>query len=78
MNALTNITVDLLCAQEYNNCTHRVVSESRQMKRKMVAVKRKKQEEDNQDDSVPDTAAKEFNGGHGLKTSLTAGFEKIL
>lgn len=60
------------------NLIIRVVSESRQMKRKRGAVKRKKQEEDNQDNSMPDIAAKEFNGGHGLKTSLMAGFEKIL
>ena len=65
-------------AVSFREYSPRVVSESRQMKRKMVAIKRKKQEEDNQDDSVLDTAAKEFNGGHGLKTSLTAGFEKIL
>lgn len=30
----------------------------------------------NQNDSMPDIVTKEFNGGHDLKTSPVAGFEK--
>lgn len=36
----------------------------------------KKCEENNQNGSVPDSVAKEFNGGHDFKTSLMAGFER--
>ena len=45
------------------------------MNRKNRVVEWKKWEKNNQDVSVPDIAAKEFNEGYDLETSLAASFE---